>query len=100
MVSLKRALLGGLVAAGLIAPLAVPAPAQAWWARPGWGWHGGWGWHAGFGWRGGVYVGGPVVVGAPFAVAPPAIYAPDAYRFIPGRFVPYRGWVPPHWGYS
>ncbi len=96
MKALKRILVGGAMAAALAVPLLTPAPADAWWARPGWGWHGGWGWHAGYGWRGGVYVGVPGVV-----VAPPVVYAPPAYgyRWIPGHYLPNGVYVGPHWGY-
>ena len=96
----KRFIAGCAIVAGLGAPLLTPAPAQAWWARPGYGWHagygwrGGWGWHGGWGWRGGVFIGAPAVV-----VRPPVVYAPARYRWIPGYFTPYGVWVGPHWGY-
>ena len=98
---LKTILACGALAVALTGPLLTPAPAQAWWARGGYGWHGGygWGWHGGWGWRGGVYVGGPaVVVGAPIVAAPPVVYAPR-YRWFPGYYSPYHVWVGPHWGY-
>ncbi len=99
MKRLKGLLLGGALTAALAVPLLAPAPAQAWWAHPGYGWHGGWaGWHGGWGWRGGWGWHGGVVVGAPVAVVPPVAY-PAPYRFIPGHYTPYGAWVPPHWGY-
>ncbi len=91
---LKRLALGSALAATLATPLLAPSPAQAWWARPGYGWHAGyglhygWGWHAGWGWRGGVFVGAPAVV-----VGPPVAYAP--YRWAPGYYTRYGVWVPP-----
>ncbi len=92
----KKMTIGGLLAACVAGPLLAPSPAQAWWARPGWGW----GWHGGWGWRGGVFIGGPAFVAAPpVVVAPPVAYAPAPYRFIPGHYDPWGRWVPPHWGY-
>ena len=90
---LKSLLAGGALSAAVAVALLTPAPAQAWWARGGYGWHGGWaGWHGGWGLRGGV------VVGAPVVVAPPVAYGAP-YRFIPGRYAPGGFWVAPHWGY-
>ena len=112
MAGLKRFITGAALAGAIALPLFSPAPAQAWWRggwgyhvgpgyayRPGWGYHPGWGYGYrpgwGYGWRGGVYVGVPPVVVGPRPYAYP--YA--AYRWIPGHYNRYGGWVPPHWGY-
>jgi hypothetical protein len=93
---LKKILYGTALAAVLGAPLLTPEPAQAWWARPGWGW----GWHAGWGWRGGVFIGAPAIaVGVPPVYAAPPVYAPSPYRWVPGHYLPNGAYVPPHWGY-
>ncbi len=76
------------VTAAVLAPLAIPSPAQAWWRG---GWHGGWG--------GGVFIG----VAPPVYVAPPVVYAPPpiAYGYgpvwVPAHVNPYGYWVPGHW---
>lgn len=65
-----RGLAALAVAAGAILPLAIPAPAHAWW-RAGWGW------------RGGVYVAPRFYVAPPVYAPPPAYYAPPPVFYAP-----------------
>jgi hypothetical protein len=86
MVRPLRWLTGAAVCAALALPVLLPRPAEAWWARAGWG---------------GVAVAAPPVVVAPppVVVAPPVVaYArPPVARWIPGHYN-WRGfWVPGHW---
>lgn len=73
----KAALFSLAGVAALVGLVAAPAPAEAWWVRPGWGW------------RGPVYV-----------VAPPPYFAPRPY-FVPppypGYGAPAAYWARPHY---
>ena len=85
---LWRWLAGAMVCMALALPILLPRPANAWWARGGWGW-------------GGVAVAVPPVVVAPppVLVGPPVVaYAPPPVaRWVPGHYN-WRGfWVPGHW---
>ena len=69
----KIATAGTALGFALIAIVAVPKPAEAWWHHYGWGV--------------GVYL--PPVIVAP----PPAYYPPPPSYYAP----PVRAWIPAHW---
>ena len=81
----RRWLAGAAICGAVAVPALLPAPAQAWWARAGWGW-------------GGVAVAVPPVYAAPAVVVPPpvAYVPPPVARWVPGHYNRRGWWVPGH----
>ena len=84
---LRRGLAGAAILVAAAAPLLVPSPAKAWWARGGW--------------RPApvVVARPPVYVGPRFGVAAyPAPVVPYAPRvWVPAHWTRRGAWVPGHW---